>query len=77
MHQNPISNKKDISRLLRLVMKMTHVHYFANTFFHTYSTVMQLALLEIRFNKLSGQKTMTQDQRLDDKVMTKQSCNPA
>ena len=56
MNQNLISNENDISRILGLVLKITHVHHFAYIFLHTYPKIMKLMSLENIFNKILEKK---------------------
>jgi len=61
MHQDPISNGIDISRLLGRVLKIIHFYYFTHIFFPTYLKFMKSVLLKTRLNTLSMKKRITQN----------------
>ena len=78
MHQNSISNGKDVSRIFGLKLKMTRIHYFAYILFYTYLKT-KLVLLETRLNKLSRKKKNISEWRSNIKVMAKTNwavCGP-
>ena len=72
MHQSSISNRKGISRIFGLVLKMIHVHHFAYLLFHTCLKI----LLETRLNNLSRKKMNLLKWRSYMKVMFSQPSNP-
>ena len=71
MQQSTISNEKDISRILELVLKVLQVHYFDYILFHTYLKVTKLVLLKTRLNKFLEKKKHHSKGRLDVNILAK------